>query len=492
MSRYTFNPKLDPSRDRNRRILIGAIVIGALVVLAVALLIFGITQLRGGSGGNTAAEPTPFVPGVTILAPQSRAPDPQTPQAQAALPAPDGGGQPAQPAQPGANPAPVTTMDPRGAITGIPDFTCPNPHVAPTTFGYGIQSNWPVGDIGQFNSIMAEQLKLDWTKAQVRWSDFENTGKGQYDNNRWQLLDAFTADANKKGLNILFGVLDAPAWSRPKNANPADANLLGPPDNFDDARAFVEKVLARYKGCVQAIEVWNEMNLDREWTVASRQINPADYVKFLGAIVPMIRQIDPAVIVLMGALSPVGASKSGQYMDDFVYMDQFVAANGLAQVDCIGVHLNGFNLPPDKAFDSGYNNPAAKFRGPFDNPDHSWSFKTTLEGYHQKTNKPACVTEFGWASMENLLHKDGKPVTGAPKGFDFALDNTEKQQADWIVQGFQIMKASGYVKFGIVFNLDYIQKVGGEPDQENVAPYSITRRNGSPRPAFDAIKAMPR
>jgi hypothetical protein len=105
---------------------------------------------------------------------------------------------------------------------------------------------------------------------------------------------------------------------------------------------------------------------------------------------------------------------------------------------------------------------------------------------------PMCATEFGWASMENLKRKDGTPVQGAPPGFDFALDNTEQEQSDWIVQAFQIMKDSGYVKFAIVFNLDYIQKVGGEPDQENVSPYSITRRDGSPRPAFEALKGMPR
>jgi hypothetical protein len=161
-------------------------------------------------------------------------------------------------------------------------------------------------------------------------------------------------------------------------------------------------------------------------------------------------------------------------------------------VDCIGVHLNGYNMPPDKEWNEGYNDPTAKFRGPFDSPHPSWSFKSTMRLYYEKTQKPLCVTEFGWASMENLKRSDGSPVQGAPRGFDFALDNTEQEQADWIVQAFQIMRDSGYVKFAIVFNLDYIQKVGGEPDQENVAPYSITRRDGSPRPAFEALKAMPR
>ena len=477
---------MDPNRDRRRRLAVGTVAFAALLILGIVLFIIGIRAL---TGAGTPAAPTkaPFVPVVTILAPGAQAPGNQPP--------PDNSG----PVDPGAEPppdtstasapAPSATMDPRGALPGLPDFSCPSPHTAPDNFGYGIQSNWAVGDIGQFNSIMAEQLKLNWTKAQVRWTDYEPEN-GKINEFNWQLLDAFTADANKKGLNILFGIIDAPAWTR----SVVEPGLLGPPDDFGEAARFFAKVAARYKGCVQAIEVWNEMNLDREWTIPSRQIAASDYARFLQTVTPAVREIDPGIMLVMGALSPTGSSNPGKWMDDFEYMDQFVATGGLQYVDCVGVHLNGYNMPPDKMFDEGYNDPSAKFRGPFDNPNHSWSFKSTLFGYYERTKKPMCVTEFGWATMENLKTKDGQPLgdPAAPDGFGFALDNTEQEQADWIVQGFQIMRDSGFVRFAIVFNLDYIVKVGGEPNQENVSPYSIIRRDGAPRPAFDAIRDMPK
>jgi len=187
-------------------------------------------------------------------------------------------------------------------------------------------------------------------------------------------------------------------------------------------------------------------------------------------------------------LSPVGATVAGQFTDDFAYMDQFVAAGGAGLVDCVGVHLNGFNFPPDKEWNAGYNDPTAKFRGPFDNPDHSWSFVSTIKGYRQRSNKPMCVTEFGWPSMENL------GVPGFPPGFDFAMDNTEKEQADWIVQGFSILRDLGYVRFGIVFNLDYSRKIGQKPNEAGGDPaiYSVIRPDGGLRPAFDAIERMPK
>jgi polysaccharide biosynthesis protein PslG len=85
-------------------------------------------------------------------------------------------------------------------------------------------------------------------------------------------------------------------------------------------------------------------------------------------------------------------------------------------------------------------------------------------------------------------------VPGNPPGFEFALDNTEQQQADWIVKGFQMMRDAGFVNFGIVFNLDYIQKIGQKPNVAGGDPatYSVIRPDGSPRPAFDAIANMPK
>jgi hypothetical protein len=487
MSRYSFNPKIDPGRDHKRRTLIGAIALGVVLIIGVVLFILGIRGLTGGNGGDSSSEVTgntTFVPAVTIYAsdvtPQSDVSGSVTTEPAVANTSVAGDATAA-----GAEASPVvqSTPDPQGAIPGLADFTCPSPHAAPDKFGYGVQSNWPVGDIGYWDSVMSDKLKVNWTKAQVRWKDFQpDQNDWSKALNNWQLLDAFTADANKKGLNILYGIMDAPEWSR----SVIKADQTGPSDDLTLAAAFFKKVIARYKGCVQAVEVWNEMNLDREWTTPSGNISGAEYVKLLNVVVPAIREVDPSILIVMGALSPTGSTKEGSYVDDFTYMDQFVAAGGTSLVDCIGVHLNGYNMPPDKEWNEGYNDPTAQFRGPFDNPNHSWSFKSTLFGYYQRTNKPQCVTEFGWASMENL------GVQGNPPGFEFALDNTEQEQADWIVQGFQIMRDAGFVKFGIVYNLDYIQKIGQKPNEKGGDPatYSIIHADGSPRPAFDAIAQM--
>jgi hypothetical protein len=383
-------------------------------------------------------------------------------------------------------------MDPRGRVAGVTDFACPRPHAAPTRFGYGIQSNWSVGDIGYWNSVMAGQLKLNWTRAKVNWHEFE-PAQGAPSINQFQLFDAFVADANQKGLNILATVTQPPQWTRVTPPR-SPGHRPSPPEALDEGIRFFRLIAARYKGCIQAIEVLNETNLDREWAIASGELKAADYVEFLRAVTPALRAIDRRLMIIMAAPSPTGANIPGVARDDFQYVEEFVNAGGLNYVDCIGVHLNGYNLPPDQRWDAGHADPTARFRGPFDNPHHSWSFLSTIEGYRQRARKPMCVTEFGWASAENLARKDGTPVGGAAPGFDFALDNTEQEQAAWIAGAFQTLRRLGYVRFGIVFNLDFIQKIGQNPDEPGGDPalYSVIRQDGTPRPAFEAIRDMPR
>ena len=60
-------------------------------------------------------------------------------------------------------------------------------------------------------------------------------------------------------------------------------------------------------GTVQAIEVWNEVNLDREWGGGpiTRQ-TATDYVRLLGMSYDAIKAADPNITVITAGLSPTG------------------------------------------------------------------------------------------------------------------------------------------------------------------------------------------
>jgi hypothetical protein len=199
--------------------------------------------------------------------------------------------------------------------------------------------------------------------------------------------------------------------------------------------------------------------------------------------------------VISGALSPTGVHDAVTSFDDFLYMDQLLAAGMLDYADCVGAHHNGYNVPPDAGVGALLSLPeaqTAQYRGPFGppfddegNPHHSWSFKTTLDVYAEKVqavdpDMKLCVTEFGWASSE------GYEV--APEGFGFALDNTLEEQGQYIVQAFQQMHDTGDVWLAFLFNFDFGNK--GSGPQDDTVPYSIVDLNGIPRPAFGALADM--
>jgi hypothetical protein len=358
-------------------------------------------------------------------------------------------------------------------------------------FGYGIAVQGVIPVAGDYTYSMRQvrdHLGFDWVKQQLRWDDVYPE---QGEEPRWEIYDPVVEAANEMGLKLLLSVVDAPHWTR----SYIDEDPLGaPPDDLALYADFLGEVVERYQGKVHAIEVWNEQNLNREWDNAEG-VDAARYVEMLRLGYQAIKSRDPNIIVISGALSPTGVTLTDEadpdrylFMDDYVYLDQMIDAGFLDYVDCVGAHHNGINMPPDVAWDEGYNDPTATFRGPFDNPDHSWSFKSTIWDYYTKVqqagyNKPICLTEFGWASAEGW-------DTVAP-GFGFAWDNTLAEQAQWDVEAFQLMRQWGFVHLAFLWNLDYAQK-GGLGQSDPNAPYSIVDFSGAPRPAYEALGQMPK
>ena len=424
------------------------------------LMLALLAVLAAACGGQANNE---VVPEATAL-PATTAPE-APPEEAATLPPPviveDGGEAQVE------EPTPVEEPAPAGA-------TFPWPA---DRFGYGTQSHAVVGDPAFAMDAIRNQLGLDWVKVQVEWPLVE-PDPGVY---QWFFYDGVVAEANRQGLNLMFSVVGAPAWTRSAGTE------NGPPDDFNLYANFLRELLNHYPNQVHAIEVWNEQNIDREWATA-QGLSPVVYVDFLQRAYEAVKAVNPDIIVISGALAPSGVHDLVTSYDDFIYLDEALAAGMLNYADCVGVHHNGYNIGPDVAWDQAGSSPkaaTATFRGPFDNPHHSWSFKTTVETYAQKVqaldpNKKLCVTEFGWGSSEGY--------DSYPEGFGFVNDNSLEEQAQYIVQAYQQMQASGTVWLAFQFNFDFGNKGNGPTDDP--VPYSIVDVNGVPRPAFGAIAAM--
>ncbi len=317
---------------------------------------------------------------------------------------------------------------------------------------------------------------MRWVKQQVRWEQVEAV-QGEID---WSILDFVMPSARRFDIKMLLSVVTAPDWARETGVF---LERHGPPADPLAFAGFVAEIVKRYPGSVHAIEVWNEQNIDREWT-SVQGLRAEDYVALLRATYETIKAIDPGIIIISGALSPTGVDDGIGAIDDFRYMDLQIEAGLLDWADCVGAHHNGYNVSPDYRYNEIPSDNGAVFRGPFDNPHHSWSFRSTLEGYANRIRTAGydtklCVTEFGWPSAEDL--------PGARAGFEFALDNTLAEQAEWIPRAMSNMEEWGFVWLAFIWNFNYGPQAGYAISNDNV-PYSLIGPGYNFRPAFGAIR----
>ncbi len=103
---------------------------------------------------------------------------------------------------------------------------------------------------------------FSWIRIQVQWRSVE-PANGQYD---FASLDNTISAASTSEVKIIASVVKSPTWADPSGGIPSDPAPYG---------ALMQKLATRYKGKVQAWEIWNEENLARKqaamsmWVVTS-------------------------------------------------------------------------------------------------------------------------------------------------------------------------------------------------------------------------------
>lgn len=364
----------------------------------------------------------------------------------------------------------------QAAPTNTPSPTPPSRPVNLNTFAYGIQSHM-IG-VGHEDTIDAiHDLGFQWLKQQIEWKKFE-PAKGAYD---WAEIDRLVQSCTEGGVYLMVSVVKAPDWARGPSP---DLSVEGPPADPQDMADFLGAMAARYKGRIQAYEIWNEQNLHYEW--GNEQIDAARYVRLLEASRNAIKAADPGALVISGALTPAGTvpGPDGRLLavEDRTYLQQMYDAGLKGKCDGVGVHPSGYNIPPDVDWQT-YQDPSAQFRGLWDTPHYSWSFKGVMETYRQimvqnaDANTLLWVTEFGWAV-------ESEP----PPNYGYAADNTLEEQRDWTVQAYQMGKSWGWVGPMFLWNLNFRQIV---PWSEQ-GMWSIRTYEGAPLPVYVALRDMPK
>jgi uncharacterized protein YraI len=355
----------------------------------------------------------------------------------------------------------------------------PAPVVAPSgggAFGYGIQVH--AVDNGQIFPILDSigGLGFNWLKQQIEWRRFEGSGPGQID---WPGMDEIVNAAGSRGVNVLFSVVNAPAWAREPGF---DGNVGGPPQDPQTYANFVGAIAGRYCGqSLKAIEVWNEQNLHYEW--GNKPLNPAEYVQLLAPAFNAIKGACPSMTVIGGALTPAG-NNAPYAMDDFTYLEEMFKAGANNYMDAVGAHPSGYNVPPSVTWEGAcetIQRTGNSFNGACDSPHHSWSFRSTMEGYRNimnvygASNKLIWPTEFGWAAGGAMN-----------PNYRYADDNDYTEQAQWTVEAYQMMKNWGWVGPAFLWNLNFRVVANGTEK----AQWGIVDPGWNPLPAYTALSQM--
>ena len=369
---------------------------------------------------------------------------------------------------------PAATGTTGGTSPDAPTGTAAADATVPADGGGDFAYGWNVavrGDDGgsEHNAQVVTAVQdsgFGWVRFQLEWSQFERV------DNQWdplpidRIVDQFAAD----GVNILLVVAKAPEWA----LDPTGNQLLADYAQFTELMAFVSQ---RYAGKVQAWEIWNEQNLAHE---VNGNVRVADYVELLKAGHAGVRQGDPEALVVFGGLTPNGVNDPAIAIDDLEYLRQIYQVNGgeiALYYDVMGMHVSSTHNPPDTMWpdnpsaEEGYNDDESFY---FRRAEQLWEVMITMG----ESAKPVWITEFGWTT-ENQA-----------EGYEYGVNNTPEEVAEYLVRSFEIARTEwNFVEGMFVWTLNWTTLA---PPEDEKYPWSALNDDWSPRPAYEALRDMPK
>ncbi len=315
----------------------------------------------------------------------------------------------------------------------------------PPTGGGSIPSGFLFG--GQTQTLAhPDQMKyagMGWVKFQHKWSP----GQGA------DTVASMVQTGHQQGFKVLLSITGAQTY-------PSSIDFTAYTQFLGD--------VARLADPPDAIEIWNEMNIDFEWPAG--QISPSSYVQnMLAPGYNAIKAANPNIMVISGAPAPTGFDNGTNAWADNRYMAGMAAANGSRYMDCIGVHFN-----------AGTTSPSATSGSAANSSHYSWYYPTMVSTYANAFGgaKPLCFTELGFLSSEGF--------GGIPPNFSWARNTTVAQHAAWLAEALRLATNDNRIKMLIVFNVDFtLYQTDGDPQ----AGYAMLRPNGS-CPACDSLRGV--
>jgi len=348
----------------------------------------------------------------------------------------------AEPAAKGASAGARPGGSSTGSATLSPTSTSGGPH--PLSFGIaygGALLNQSAKQLGR-SLDDAVALGVKWVRTDLPWDLVQPSGPRQYD---WSSVDRVVNAAAARGLKVLPILNNPPYWARSSACKTqADCAPAG-----DSAYAsFAAAAATRYapKG-VHAWEIWNEPNIG----VWLPHPDPAAYEKLLAAASTALRRADRDAFVVLGGLAAVPTQPGSNYISAFDFLTAVARLGGTKYVNAVGYHP--YSLPTL--------------------PSAAPTFQT-ISG--TRDNLVAVLQEYGTPDVSIWLTETGAQVSEAKVG---VTADPLRFQATYATDLVQTVARNPHVGADFWFS---------DQDFPGLV-YGLHGSDGSPRPAFAALKA---
>ena len=323
------------------------------------------------------------------------------------------------------------------------------------TVGVQFHCTWPSYDDLQRRLVLDKMAAagMRWVRIDVAWARIENGAKGARDGSRIRTFERCVALARERGLNVLATLMGTPGWA---NGN---AGSTVPPTDAGDYGDFASWIAGRFRGSVQAWEVWNEENNGAFFLGDATQ-----YVELLRAAYQGFKAGDPDALVVLGGLA----------WNDDAWLRDLYARGAKGSFDVVATHPYSWfpDDPPERADDGNI----ARFT-------HTPAIRRVMTDYGDEET-PIWFTELGWSTHQNGPEADANP---------WAAGVDEETQAAYAVRAIQYAREH-WPYVGVI--IWYKERSWPLPDREpswyyrHVEAYGLLREDGSERPVYLALRQL--
>lgn len=281
---------------------------------------------------------------------------------------------------------------------------------------------------------LMKKAKVGFVRQAFPWNIIEPQ-EGQFEFERYDDIVALM----KKNKIAVLGTLSYTAeWTgRAWNDAPDPDLFVG----------YVKATVSRYKDSIKYWEIWNEPDQPTYWKNQDRMVG---YTRLLKKIYPVIKEIDPTAVVVLGSVNTPFPLK------------QMYRNGAQGHFDVVNVHPFVNPLFP---------HPLERLKGIYT------GVRQSMVQYGDK-NKPIWFTEVGCPGVAHPEHE---------KGWWEGVPPSEEQQAKWVTSIYEEpLRWPGVQKIFWAFFRD-TNSFG-----DGVDYFGLVRQDYSLKPAYDAFRRAAR